>query len=670
MSNMFEYPLDGNKLLRKKKSLKKELLKKDQFLSKKIAILGGSTTNEVKNILDLFLLNEGIQAEFYESEYNKFYEDIMFGTELREFNPDIIYIHTTYRNLIHLPDIADSKEAVTEKLEEEFNYYQSLWDKIDADFNCTIIQNNFEFPRNRSLGNLDAVKHFGVTNFINRLNLKFAEYAQSNSQLLINDINYLSSWIGLEKWHDLSMWYSYKYAVSYDAIPSLAKNLSIIIKSIYGKTQKCLVLDLDNTMWGGVVGDDGVENIKIGKETPVAEAYTGFQEYVKELKARGITLAIASKNDHENAIAGLNHPEMILKEADFTNIKANWEPKSLNIEKIANEINIGLDSLVFIDDNPSEREIVSSQLQVVHVPNVGESVSEFIDHIDRNGYFEPTEILNDDLKRNKYYEENKKRQDVQAKFESYEDFLVSLDMVADIQGFKPTYLERITQLTNKTNQFNLTTKRYTFNEIEELSQSDSSICLYGRLKDKFGDNGLITVVTGTIKEDVLNIDLWLMSCRVLKRNMELAMLDALVEKCKEQNVQKIEAWYYKSPKNNMVKDHYRNLGFELVETDGDDTKWELDVNAITEKKNEIVCIRRILMIINTLQEIFDDILEEEVEITEDTKRDEVAAWDSLATINLVVAIEEEFGIKINIEEVENSFKDVKTMIKLIESKLA
>ncbi|MEH7503783.1 HAD-IIIC family phosphatase [Neobacillus drentensis] len=590
MNNFFDYPLDASTLLRKKKSLKRELLKQEGFLSKKIAILGGSTTNELKNILELFLLNEGIQPEFYESEYNKFYEDIMFGAELREFNPDIIYMHTTYRNIINLPEITDTPEVVTEKLGKEFDYYQSLWAKISADFNCTIIQNNFDFPRNRSLGNLDTVKHFGITNFINRLNLKFADYAQSNSQLLINDINYLSSWIGLEKWHDLSMWFSYKYAVSYEAIPSLAKNISMIIKSIYGKTQKCLVLDLDNTMWGGIVGDDGVDNIKIGKETPVAEAYTGFQEYVKELKARGITLAIASKNDHENAIAGLNHPEMVLKEADFTNIKANWDPKSLNIEKISSEINIGLDSLVFIDDNPTEREIVSSQLPVVNVPNVGETVTEFIDHIDRNGYFESIDISNDDLKRNKYYDENKKRQEVQSKFETYADFLVSLDMVADIQGFKPTYLERITQLTNKTNQFNLTTKRYTINEIEELSKSVSNICLYGRLKDKFGDNGLVSVVIGSIKEDVLNLDLWLMSCRVLKRNLEYAMLDQLVEECKKRNIRKIDGWYYKSPKNNMVKDHYKNLGFQLVETNGEDTKWELDVLSLTEKKNNIIML--------------------------------------------------------------------------------
>ncbi|MFC3886646.1 HAD-IIIC family phosphatase [Bacillus songklensis] len=585
---MFDYPLDTGHLLRKKRSIKKELLKKENFINKKVAILGGSTTSEIKEMLELFLLNEGMKPEFYESDYNKYFEDIMFSDELKEFSPDIIYIHTSYRNIINRPEIHDEKEQIQNKLEKEFDYYKSLWEKAISDHNCIIIQNNFEYPRNRSLGNLDAVNYNGLTYFINKLNVMFSEYAQENTQILINDINYLSSWIGLDQWHDMSFWYHFKYSLSYHAIPHLAKNLSNIIKSVYGKSKKCLVLDLDNTLWGGIIGDDGVDHIKIGKETAIAEVYTGFQEYIKELSKRGVTLAIASKNDYENAIEGLNHPEMTIKEEHFSSIKANWEPKFINITKIAQEINIGIDSLVFIDDNPAERDIVKSQLPFVAVPNVGEDAAKFIDFIDRNGYFEPIKISKEDMQRNKYYEANKKREEVKAKYNNYDEYLQSLNMVADIHYFKSVYLERITQLTNKTNQFNLTTKRYSFTEIEEISKSKSKIPLCGRLKDKFGDNGLISVVIGDIKGKELHIDLWLMSCRVLKRDMEKAMFDAIVEECKKRGINVIYGYYYKTPKNKMVKDHYRNLGFEAVEESDDQSKWVIEVSKIIEKKNKFI----------------------------------------------------------------------------------
>ncbi|MGG3888385.1 HAD-IIIC family phosphatase [Metabacillus fastidiosus] len=587
MQELFEFPLDASYLLRKKRAIKKELLKKESFISKKIAILGGSTTAELKEILELFLLNEGIKPQFYESDYNKYFEDIMFSDELKAFNPDIIYIHTSYRNIINCPKIHDDKEQIQKKLEKEFDFYKILWEKAIADHNCVVIQNNFEFPRNRSLGNLDTVNYNGLTYFINKLNIMFSEYVQESTQVLINDINYLSSWIGLDRWHDMSFWYHFKYALSYNAIPHLAKSISNLIKTIYGKSRKCLVLDLDNTLWGGIIGDDGVGQVKIGKETAVAEGYTGFQEYIKELSSRGVTLAIASKNEYENAIEGLNHPEMIIKKEDFSSIKANWQPKFINIDQIAKEINIGIDSLVFIDDNPAERDIVKSQLPLVAVPNVGEDVAKFIDFIDRNGYFEPIKISKEDMQRNEYYGENKQREEAKAKYNNYDEYLQSLNMIADIKPFQSIYLERIAQLTNKTNQFNLTTKRYSFTEIEQISKSQNKVSLYGRLKDKYGDNGLISVVIGDIKGKELHIDLWLMSCRVLKRDMEKAMFDSIVEVCKEKKIDLIYGYYYKTAKNKMVKDHYKNLGFKAVEESDDYNKWMVEVSKL-EKKNKFI----------------------------------------------------------------------------------
>ena len=581
-----EYPYHET-LLTKKKSIKKELLKKDSSLTKNIAILGGSTTSELKNILELYLLKNGIAASFYESEYNKYYEDALFeNPELEAFNPDVIYIHTTQLNIINTPHIADKVEDIDKLFNKELNRYTTIWKSLEK-YNCAIIQNNFDLPHERTLGNLDCYDPHGKINFINRLNHAFATEAYKNKNLFINDINYLSASIGLDKWFNKNYWYGFKYAVSYDAIPLLAHNIANIINAIYGKTKKCLVLDLDNTCWGGVIGDDGLDGIKIGTETAIAEAYTAFQQYAKGLKDRGITLAVCSKNDFANAKEGFSHPDSILKFDDFTSFKANWDPKFQNVIDIAKEINIGIDSLVFIDDNPVERDIVSSQVSQVSVPDIGDDITEYIAYIDKSGYFEPIALLEDDTQRNKYYEDNKKRLVEEAQYQTYDDFLLSLDMSAEIKTFSPVYLDRITQLTNKTNQFNLTTKRYTFSEIENMSSSENFITLYGKLSDKFGDNGLISIVIGEIKENECHIDLWLMSCRVLKRGMEEAMLDTLVIEAKKSDIKTIIGYYYKSAKNSMVLDMYSKFGFKLKEQNNDDTIWELNIESYQNKQKNI-----------------------------------------------------------------------------------
>jgi len=584
-----EYPLGIDKILRKKKSIKKELLNKKNLVAKNIAILGGSTTSEIKNILELFLLDSEIKPNFYESEYNKFYEDALFGNDvLDKFNPDIVYIHTTNQNIIKYPELNNNEDEIFTLINNEIERYKSIWSSLTK-YNCPIIQNNFDYTVNRSLGNLDFYDIHGKTYFINQLNDKFSQEARAIKHLYINDINYLSSYIGLKNWFDVSLWHQAKYALSMGSIPELAFNINKIINSIFGKSEKCLVLDLDNTCWGGVIGDDGLDGISIGVETAIAESYTSFQKYVKELKQRGVILAVCSKNDFQNAKEGFKHPDSVLKFNDFTSFKSNWDPKHQNILDIAKEVNIGVDSLVFIDDNPVERDLVSSQVPSASVPNVGNDVIHFIDHIDRNGYFEPISLLVDDINRNKYYEDNKKRSQEQSIFKSYDDFLVSLEMTAEIKSFSSIYLDRITQLTNKTNQFNLTTKRYTASEIENIVTSDEYIKIYGKLTDKYGDNGLIAISIGRINENQCHIDLWLMSCRVIKRDMEFAMLDELVRQCKEKGVLEIIGYFYQSDKNNMVFDLYEKFGFALNDTNGEDTIWRLDISNY-ENQNKFIGI--------------------------------------------------------------------------------
>lgn len=587
---VLKYPFDSELILKKKKSLKKELLdKKQNNIKKKIAILGGSTTSNIKLILELFLLNYGIEPDFYESEYNQYWQDAMFDNEeLKNFNPDIIFIHTTNRNIINYPKVIDDEETVKNKLEEEYLKYESMWQELEKKYHCPIIQNNFEYPFYRLLGNKDATSINGKTNFITKLNMKFAEYAEKHNNFYINDINYQSSQFGLEKWNDLFYWYMYKYTLSMEAIPTLAFNVANIIKAIYGKNKKGLVLDLDNTLWGGIVGDDGVENIQIGQETATAEAYLEFQEYLKEHKDLGILLNVNSKNEMNNAIAGLNHEDGVLKPDDFIVIKANWNPKSQNMIEIAEELNLGVDSLVFVDDNPAERAIVKQFVDQVETPAM-ETVDKYIKTIDRNGYFEVINISKDDLKKSQMYKENVERNKLMNKFEDYGDYLKSLEMKATIQDFIPMYMARIAQLTNKSNQFNLTTKRYNQSEIEEVANSDKHIALYGKLSDIFGDNGVVSVIIGEIKKKELHLDLWIMSCRVLKRDMEFAMMDKLVEKAKEHSINKIIGYYYPTAKNSMVKDFYKTQGFKKIKEDETgNTVWEFRINKNYELKNKYI----------------------------------------------------------------------------------
>lgn len=584
------FPFESKTILRKRRAIKKQLLADGSVrIKKKIAVLGGSTTDDVVSAMELFLLNFGIEPEFYQSEYNKFYEDAVFGSpELDSFSPDIIYIHTTSRNLTMLPESpSETPEQIQERLDGQFEYFKQMWISLTQKFSCPIIQNNFELPLFRHSGNYDGWGYSGTGAFINRLNVMFSDYARNNNGFYINDINYLSSVVGLTKWHDTDAWFLYKYAVRAEVIPDLAYSVACIIKSVYGKNQKVIDLDLDNTLWGGVIGDDGQEGIEIGPETAVGQSFSEFQTFLKGYKNYGVLLAVCSKNDEENALLGLKHPSSVLKPDDFVSFKANWDSKDRNIEQSANEIGLLAESFVFVDDNPAECAIVEAQLPNVPVVNLT-SVSDAMYQLSRSGFFEITSVSKDDLHRSEMYAANARRTAQQKSFTNYTDYLLSLDMNAGITDFLPVYLQRITQLTNKSNQFNVTTRRYSGSEMEEVAKSPDHIRLCGQLSDKFGDNGVVSVVIGRCENTTLHIELWLMSCRVLKRNMELAMLDELVKKCRERGIDKIIGYYYRTPKNNMVSELFGTFGFTPEsKNENGDSVWSLDITSYTNKNHVI-----------------------------------------------------------------------------------
>lgn len=591
MIKELEYPFDSQYIMRKKKSLRRQLLTRTDLIEKKIAILGGSTTDEIQDMLELFLLNYGIKPTFYSSEYAQYWQDAMFeNEELKALKPDLIFIHTSNRNITSFPELTDSAEEIDELLLQQYEHFSVMWDKLTGDYHCPIIQNNFEYPFYRLLGNQDTCNIHGRVNFITRLNMKFNEYAQTHENFFINDINYQAADYGLEKWSDPLFWHMYKYALCLDAIPTLAFNVANIMKSLLGKNKKALALDLDNTLWGGIVGDDGVENLELGQETSMGQVYSEFQQYLKQLQKQGIILNVISKNEKENAMAGLNHPQMHLKPDDFIVVKANWEPKSMNLVQMAEELTLLPESFVFVDDNPAEREIVKQQVPGAAVPQM-EKVEHYITSIDRAGYFEVTNFSKDDLKRNDMYKENAKRSKQQAAFADYKDYLLSLKMKAEIKPFEALYMSRIAQLTNKSNQFNLTTRRYTQEEIEQIAADEDYITLYGKLEDCFGDNGVVSLAIGKIEGTKLNIILWLMSCRVLKRDMEFAMMDTLVSKCREKGVDTLYGYYYPTAKNAMVKDFYDKQGFEKVSVDENGNGvWKLEIAHGYEKKNHVISI--------------------------------------------------------------------------------
>ncbi len=588
-----EYPFDPEWILKKKKALKRELLQNTQqtFLEKKIAILGGSTTRDIRDILELFLLNYGIRPCFYESEYNQYYADGMFpNPALEEFHPDILYIHTSNRNIEQYPSLEDDRTLVTQKLQAEYERFQALWEHLHAVYGCPVIQNNFEPPLYRLLGNRDASDHRGRWNYIQRLNQMFYEYADMHQDFYIHDICYEAADYGLERWSDPFYWNMYKYAMCVPAIPYTAFQLARIIKSIFGRNKKVLNLDLDNTLWGGVIGDDGPENIEIGQETSLGQTYAEFQDYLKQHKKLGVLLSVNSKNNEDTALSGLERADSVLKREDFVAFRANWEPKSHNLYATAEELKLLPESFVFVDDNPAEREIVRQEVPGAAVPEITK-VEEYIRVLDRSGFFEVTNFSEDDLKRNEMYLANEQRNRMQKNFSDYGDYLRSLEMKARIGAFDPAYFSRIAQLTNKSNQFNLTTHRYSQSEIEQIAADPQYLTLCGRLEDKFGDNGVVSIVIGRKEKDVLQIELWLMSCRVLKRDMEYAMMDTLVKQCRDCGIRQIYGYFYPTAKNAMVKDFYALQGFEKLEEDVDgNAKWSFRIPEQYTLKNQVITV--------------------------------------------------------------------------------
>jgi FkbH-like protein len=571
-------------LLIKRRVLRRSLTVTPDLRPIRIAILGGGTTQELATLLDLYLLESGFLPTIHQSDYGRYETDAVHTPEsLIAFGPDLVYLHTSVRDIRSFPPLQSTESDLAGHVSAELLRFQTIWSALADRLACPIVQNNFELPQLAPLGNLDAQLPGGHTRFVHELNRAFAHAKRTHPRLLIHDVASLSARVGLDLWFDPQRWFRAKIHTTPAGSNALAQSLAAIVRALHGLSRKVLVLDLDNTLWGGVIGDDGPDRIVLGRETPLAEAFTAFQQYCLALRDRGILLAVCSKNDESTAKQGFAHPDSILKLEHFSAFKANWQPKPDNIAAIARELSLGTDSFVFVDDNPAERALVAAQIPGIAVPDIGSDPADYPRILDDGRFFEAIALSHEDLTRAAAYQQNTLRTVAATTFADYSQYLDSLEMSAEIAPFQSLYLDRIAQLTNKTNQFNLTTRRYTLAEIESAAADPEIITLYGKLTDRFGDNGLVSVVIAHRQGTELDIDLWLMSCRVLKRTMEHAMLDALVARARALGVTAIRGTYLPTAKNAIVADHYTTLGFARI----DENTYTLDLTGYSPTNTHI-----------------------------------------------------------------------------------
>jgi FkbH-like protein len=541
--------------------------------STRIAVLGSFTTSQLCDLTELCLFSFGIDVTIYEADYGLFRQEILDpDSNLYQFKPDFIYIATNWRDVSNRPSLNNASEEVQALVENECQAWIQLWQIAFSRTGAQIIQNGFDEPSWNQLGNHELRHAASFKRFLRKVNLAMLDAAPNFVTVL--DIASMSATHGQKNWADNRFYLQAKLPCAPDYLLDYSHNLASLIVAQKGISKKCLVLDLDNTLWGGVIGDDGLGGIKLGQGDPESETFLYFQRYIKSLKERGVILAICSKNNEDTAKnVFLMHAEMELKLDDISCFVANWNDKASNIRSIAKILDIGLNSLVFVDDNPAERAIVRQLLPEVSVPELPLDPSGYIEAIDKHRYFQVVSVTSEDLKRTDFYKSNEARANSQSSAQSIAEFLSSLKMKAKVTSISSSNLERSVQLINRSNQFNLTTKRYSAAELIAISQSSEWITFTVSLADRFGDNGLISVVIGKLVDRTLFIDTWLMSCRVLKRGVEHLLLEVLLKFAHEQQLLSLRGDYIATAKNSLVSDHYKNLGFTQV--GNSQSSWEL-----------------------------------------------------------------------------------------------
>jgi FkbH-like protein len=520
----------------------------------KIALVGTVTLELWTPALRALCFAWAIDAEIYVGQFQQYTQEILDpGSGLARFKPDLILIAADWRSLSLPVESDDPAATVAAKLSQ----FQPLWQHCRRHLGANVIQCNFETPEVDPLGSLGAVISGGRANILRQLNLELTRHGVS-----ILDVDQIAGLHGKQRWHDEVLWQTAKQYPATEAIPLLARHAAAMIRASLGLTSKCLVLDLDNTLWGGIIGEDGINGIRLGG-SPAGESFVAFQKYVLALQRRGVILAVCSKNNEQDAKAPFQeHPEMVLKLDDIALFVANWQSKDENLRYISATLNIGLDSLVFVDDNPVERNLVRSQIPEIEVIELPPDPAGYATALHRSLCFEAWTLTEDDRRRAASYRQNAKRSEELSASGNVEEYLASLEMHVELRPFDEANLARIVQLINKTNQFNLTTRRITEAECLALVNRPDCYTQFMRLRDRFGDNGITGVLIGLAEGDTFRIDNWLISCRVLGRRVEDAMLAAALSFAAERQCKFALGEYIPTAKNGQVSGIFEKYGFE------------------------------------------------------------------------------------------------------------
>lgn len=531
----------------------------------KIAILRSFTCEQIKEILTVDLYNEGYGTDIYFGGYNQYIpETLDCNSEFYKFDADFTFLCIRLEELY--PKIFNDYENIQSDLKaaEDFilNSINSLIQKIKSIKNTTILLNNFISPMYPCNSLYDFQNKNSQINFIKKINLEMIDIVNRFSGVYIVDCEYISNSFGKKNIIDRKMWYLSKNPYKIDFYMELSKEYVKYIKAVKGNRKKCIVLDLDNTLWGGILGEDGFNGIKLGDDYP-GRCYKDFQIELKKLKDRGILLAIDSKNNNDEAINVIDdHPDMVLRKDDFANVKINWDDKATNLIRISEELNIGIESLIFIDDNPAECELINQAFDYkVKTINVPQNPINYADILNRLNDFETLSITNEDKNKTDMYRSEMKRKELRDVSLDLETYYKSLEMMATIGEANDFYIPRIAQLTQKTNQFNMTAKRYTEEDIKRFINSKEYKIFYMNVKDKFGDNGIVGVCIVKEEKNIWSIDTFLMSCRVMKRNLEIAFMSYICSISRKYRIGMLTGEYIPTEKNKSVKDFYSNVGF-------------------------------------------------------------------------------------------------------------
>ena len=527
----------------------------------RFALLGDCATQLLATAIRGYALEMNLPLRVFEADYDQIDAQLMdTGSEFYAFAPETVLLYRCteklYERFVRTP--LDARAAFAET---EIEKIRAEWARVQHGTKADILFFAF-LPMDDGVFGSYALREGSAFPYqLLKLNYLLAEAAREAGNVRLIDLEPIRAHMGYDAFHDPKLYAIAKMPISTQALPAVASRVVDAILARKGRFHKCAIVDLDNTLWGGVIGDDGLEGIQIG-ELGQGHAFTEFQTWLKELKNRGVMLAVCSKNDEANAREPfLRHPEMVLKLDDFSAFVANWEDKASNIRRIQKELNIGLDSMVFFDDNPFERNLVRTMLPEVEVPELPEDPAEYTAFARMQNLFDTNSYSDEDRVRTERYLAEKSRTELSAGIDNYDDYLKALGMKAVCAPFDAFHIPRIAQLTQRSNQFNLRTVRYSEQEIEEIAANPRYVTRYYTLRDRFGEHGLIAVVILEKRENELFVNEWLMSCRVLKRGMEQFIADSILRAAREAGVARVVGEYIPTPKNAMVKDLYASMGF-------------------------------------------------------------------------------------------------------------